>query len=577
MKEKTVVIIHYNTPELTAGAIGSLLKNGGGPFRVVVFDNSDKRPFEPATNVTVIDNTRGQVIDFEKELAKFPDRDRGIGCAKGCEFGSAKHMMTVQKLWELIPQGFVLMESDILIKKNIDEFFAEEYSVYGYCQKAQPHNPYGIGRMLPMLCWMNVPMLTREGARYFDPTRTYGLLPGGRNNRNNWYDTGAVLLEDILRKRPRLRGYHRDIREFVEHYGSASWKDNDVEKQMAWLAAHKHLLPTADENVKMPVYQPIAICAIGRLENRYAVEWVEHYKALGVSKIYIYDNNRPDDGETFHDVLADYEKDGLVQIIPHTGTQKQAYEDCYNRFSRYHDWMGFFDFDELVEVQNGRSIQDLLEGFGFADVLALNWRTMTDSGQLHYSPEPMKERFTEATGEDFAINRHVKSFVRSDVVGISMNDPHMPNAPRLNVANVHGIRIEQIPVQPQVIHDIARVDHYNTKSTEEWQAKVARGWKDASPEAIARRKANAMNYYFAINERSRDKEVILGIAPAEPEPEPAPAVQTSEPELPSFDEAQGTPVIPATKTAAAPTKPAAAKAKSSSKPKSGKRSTNKKK
>ena len=242
MKQKTVAIIHYNTPELTMAAIGSLLKNGGGPFRVVVFDNSDTRPFKRRMRgVKCIDNTKGQVIDFDKELEKYPERDRSIGCAKGCEFGSVKHMMTVQKLWELLPQGFVLMESDILIKKNIDEFFDEGYSVYGYCQKSQPHNPFHIGRMLPMLCWMNVPMLQREGAKYFDPARTYGLLPGGRQNRNNWYDTGAPLLEDILSKRPRLKGYHRDIREFVEHFGSGSWQNNSLDAHKAWLEQHKDL------------------------------------------------------------------------------------------------------------------------------------------------------------------------------------------------------------------------------------------------------------------------------------------------------------------------------------------------
>ena len=241
MRQKTVAIINYNTPELTMAAIGSLLKNGGGPFRVVVFDNSDQRPFEGATNVQVFDNTKGQIIDFDKELEKYPERDRSIGCAKGCEFGSVKHMMTVQKLWELLPDGFVLMESDVLIKKNIDEFFNEQYSVYGYCQKSQPYNPFGIGRMLPMLCWMNVPMLQREGAKYFDPERTYGLLPGGKQNRNNWYDTGAPLLEDILSKRPRLKGYHRDIREFVIHYGSASWQNNDVSAHQRWLNEYKDL------------------------------------------------------------------------------------------------------------------------------------------------------------------------------------------------------------------------------------------------------------------------------------------------------------------------------------------------
>ena len=242
MKKKTVVIINYNTPMLTEAAILSLRKHGGESYRVVVFDNSDREPFaRPMRGVEVIDNTQGQIIDFDRELERYHERDRSIGCAKGCEFGSAKHMMTVQKLWELIPYGFVLMESDILLKRPIDEFFDETQSVVGYCQQHQPYNPFGIGRMLPMLCYMNVPMLTREGARYFDQERTYGLLPGGRQNINNWYDTGAVLLADILAKRPRLIGRHVDIRLFVEHYGSGSWQNNDKAQQTVWLEQHREL------------------------------------------------------------------------------------------------------------------------------------------------------------------------------------------------------------------------------------------------------------------------------------------------------------------------------------------------
>ena len=516
MKQKTVAIIHYNTPELTMAAIGSLLKNGGGPFRVVVFDNSDQRPFEGATNVQVFDNTKGQIIDFEKELEKYPERDRSIGCAKGCEFGSVKHMMTVQKLWELLPQGFVLMESDVLIKKNIDEFFDEGYSVYGYCQKAQPNNPFHIGRMLPMLCWMNVPMLTREGAKYFDPTRTYGLLPGGRANRNNWYDTGSVLLEDILTKRPRLKGYHRDIREFVEHYGSGSWAKSDLSQQMAWLEQHKHLLPTADDNVRLPLRTKVAVCAIGRMENRYAVEWVEHYNRLGVDKIFIYDNNRVEDGELFQDVLQPYIEAGFVEIIPFcpdsTGNiQHTAYEDCYNHHNEEYAWIGFFDFDEFVEIQDGRSVHDLLRGFDFADVLVMNWRTMTDSGQLHYEDKPVKERFTEGTDEQFPINRHVKSFVRTGIEGIQFKDPHCPNAPKLRVVNVHGISVPQEPLQNHVIHDVARIDHYDTKSAEEWvTVKLKRGIPSGQVNSDNLRKHN-VEYFFSINQRTPEKEAILGV------------------------------------------------------------------
>ena len=46
------------------------------------------------------------------------------------------------------------------------------------------------------------------------------------------------------------------------------------------------------------------ICLVveGRLENRYAIEFVEYYKNLGFSHIFICDNNH-DGEEYFEDVL----------------------------------------------------------------------------------------------------------------------------------------------------------------------------------------------------------------------------------------------------------------------------------
>ena len=511
MKKKTVAIIHYNTPELTMAAIGSLLKNGGGPFRVVVFDNSDERPFDGATNVTVYDNTEGQIIDFDNELEKYPERDRSIGCAKGCEFGSVKHMMTVQKLWELLPQGFVLMESDILIKKNIDEFFDEGYSVYGYCQKAQPHNPFGIGRILPMLCWMNVPMLTREGAKYFDPTRTYGLLPGGRANRNNWYDTGAVLLEDILKARPRLKGYHRDIREFVEHYGSGSWVNNDINQQMAWLDAHKNLLPTADDNVRLPLRTKVAVCAIVRNENRYLREWIEWHKGLGVEKFFIYDNGHGDD-ENPRDVIGDDLQVVIVDWRDRDGnTQCEAYDECYREHGSEFDWMGFIDIDEFVQSET--PLPDVLSTLQ-ADVVALSWRMMTDNGLVHYDDRPVQERFTQPAEDLKPESQFVKSFVRGGIEGLSFErDPHMPHHPALEVVNPDGGKAPQCSVGTGS-REVAWIDHHFTKTAEEFVQKVNRSWPAIHDERIIEKEKNAVNHFFRFNERTAEKEAILGVKPA---------------------------------------------------------------
>ena len=49
----------------------------------------------------------------------------------------------------------------------------------------------------------------------------------------------------------------------------------------------------------------IALVAIGRRENQYAREWVQHHLAQGFDHIYIYDNNH--DGEDrFDTVLGDF-------------------------------------------------------------------------------------------------------------------------------------------------------------------------------------------------------------------------------------------------------------------------------
>lgn len=505
MKKKTVAIIHFNTPELTEACILSIRKHGGKDYRVVVFDNSDERPFRvQMAGVDVIDNTHGQLIDFDKLLSAFPQRNASIGCAKVCDFASVRHMRTVQELWRLLPDGFVLVESDVLIKKPIDEFFREEYSFVAYAQRHQPHNPFGIGRVLPMLCWLNVPKFVAEGVQYFDPNRTYGLK-ADRNDRTNWYDTGASLYEDVLSHRPRLKGLHIDIREFVEHFGSGSWKNNNLKAQAEWLKQHRKLWePEGCKNGK------VAVCAIGRLENRYAVEWVEHYKRLGVDKIFIYDNNRPEDGEVFADVLQPYIDNGLVEVTPWDGLQKQAYEDCYDRHNQEYEWMGFFDFDEMVIVEDENNLPTMLKQYT-ADVVVLSWRVMTDNELTQYDERPMVERFTEGTGEDFAINGHTKPFVHSGIAGISFNDPHCPNAPKLKVVNVLGEQVEQVPIQPRAMHRVAWVNHYDTKTAWEY---VNVKWKRGTccGDAYTEEKRKSMvDYFFGINKRTPEKESILGV------------------------------------------------------------------
>jgi hypothetical protein len=259
---KTIAIIHYNTPELTEAAILSVRKHSMVNYQIIVFDNSDTRPFtKRMKGVKVINNRKGQYVDFEAELAKYPDKE--IRMAKLSNHGSVKHMLSVQKLWELIPEGFILMESDVLIRKNFDFLWDEKYAACGKVKHMYGRNREK-DRILPWLCYMNVPLLTANGARYFDPERSWNLQHG-ENHPGNWWDTGACLLDDIRKTKPQLvcRCYQNLDMHYI-HYHGGSWRQKDLENQQKWIADHRDLWHIEDnKNAKIYIcahadFEPVA-------------------------------------------------------------------------------------------------------------------------------------------------------------------------------------------------------------------------------------------------------------------------------------------------------------------------------
>lgn len=210
-----VVIVHYNSPELTGAAIRSLNKTTPG-CRVHLFDNSDSRPFtEKIPNVEVIDNTNGQVIDFEEFLKDYPDRVME-DMAKS-NFGSAKHCKSVDYMMDILPDGFILMDSDVLIKKNIKPFRDMVYSVSGV-----EFGKHKVVLFQPFLCWINVPMLRKYGIRYFNGEKMWALT---YKEPERWYDTGAWLHEEVMRHR--LPWKFLNIYEYMIHFGHGSWRGNE--------------------------------------------------------------------------------------------------------------------------------------------------------------------------------------------------------------------------------------------------------------------------------------------------------------------------------------------------------------
>lgn len=259
----------------------------------------------------------------------------------------------------------------------------------------------------------------------------------------------------------------------------------------------------------------IALCAIGRRENLYAIEFVEHYKNLGFDNIFIIDNNH-DGEEHFEDVLYDYIKDDFVKIIDarnKTRCQAQEYGKFYNQYGNDYDWIAFFDFDEFLIVKD-KTVKEWLSSFpNDCQMVLTNWMTMTDNNLVRYDARPLMERFTEPMEYDkcvqygFPDNRHVKCIVKGGLGNITFGNPHVPNTP-LTAYNASNKRCQNSPFQP-IDYETAYIKHFTTKTIEEWMTrKMMVGVPDRSQKTFI---TSYNDRFFKINETTKEKLDYLKI------------------------------------------------------------------
>lgn len=487
-----ILIIHYNTPELTKALVKSINLHTPG-CNIYIFDNSDKKPFRMSDeNITILDNTQKQYFDFDAWLAQYPEKRR-----TGNNWGSAKHCKSVEICFDLIPDGFILLDSDVLLKRDISELWDETKPFVGAVEQQSCPKNSELRRLMPFVCYINVPMCRKNGIHYCNDKKMWQLVPDAPDRT---YDTGAWFLEDCLSHD--LQGTEIAWKHYCVHFGHGSWQKAITVSQKLWLNKHQNLF-----SVPVP---SIALCAIGRLENRYAKEFVGHYKSLGFAKLYIYDNNY-DGEEHFEDVIGQEISDGFVEIIDwrnRTNCQTAAYEDCYRNHGKDYDWIAFFDFDEFLLVSDtASSIQSILSTAKDFDCLMLSWQVMTDNDLIHYDPRPLMERFTTPMPNDrcctydFPENMHVKSIVRGGLSELKWKNPHVP-ATELRCCNAKGEEMKQSPFMP-IDHDAAFIRHFFTKTIDEWlNIKVKRGYPDKNTDGLRK---HAIDKFFQRNDSTEEK------------------------------------------------------------------------
>ena len=256
----------------------------------------------------------------------------------------------------------------------------------------------------------------------------------------------------------------------------------------------------------------VCICAIAKNENNYIREWVEWHKNIGISKIFLYDNNDMD-GERFEDVINDYIESNFVEVISllrgvSTGNrQSNAYIDCYKNKCLDYDWCAFIDIDEFINT-NGEDISAILSDNIYLkyNAIRLYYKMYKDDNIITINNcYNVKKRF-----KSFYISNYGKSIIKTNL-NINFIAPHGSREAEPSCDEL-GNYVTYLSDCSKISNNIPTfnkmwIDHYSFKSLEEYINKMNRGYpnfpKGENPPYLS------LKWFFSINGKTPEKLAYL--------------------------------------------------------------------
>ena len=212
-----------------------------------------------------------------------------------------------------------------------------------------------------------------------------------------------------------------------------------------------------------------AICVIIKDEQNYLDEWLDYHLNLGIDEIYLYE----DYGSLSHSTITEKYGDRV-----YLNSINVIFQNNFNWFRSYNpkgsliqeklfdwfpitykeqiDWVLFIDIDEFLILK--QPLHNLLNEFKDKTGLYLQWKYYGASGHIKKPKGKVMDMFTTSNANSLDFHYTYKSFV---------------NCKKFNgwIKPIHGVKDGVFPLSETGEHQ-AYVNHYFTKSWEEWKDKL---------------------------------------------------------------------------------------------------------
>ncbi len=226
------------------------------------------------------------------------------------------------------------------------------------------------------------------------------------------------------------------------------------------------------------------LCAIMKNEEPYIVEWVAYHRLLGFDRIVIYENDSSDGTPQLLEALAREKVIDEFVAWPSTNSSPQltAYADGAAKCKS--DWIMFLDADEFLNIHSHPGVSEYIADFPQdAVAVGVNWRVFGSSGQTTFKEGLVVERFQQASLASDKANYHIKSLVRpGNIVSMHIHEPEMKDGTFYTGSGNRYVAARQ-GISKIVDWSHAQVNHYFTKSRQEYDVKKSRGNANRRPDA----------------------------------------------------------------------------------------------
>ena len=220
----------------------------------------------------------------------------------------------------------------------------------------------------------------------------------------------------------------------------------------------------------------LSLCLIAKDENAYLKEWLEYHILLGVEHFWIYDN---ESRTPLAEPIKEYIRKGWVTLntIQGKAVQLYAYDHCIQAYGRFSKWIGFIDTDEFLVPKITDDLKELLAGYEEYAGLSVSSLFFGSGGNTSRPVSGQVSGYRLRTPEALSKNRFIKSIVQPDKVIHPVSPHSFLYKDGHYCVNENFARVDS-QFFPCNVNKI-QLNHYYTRSAEEWKEKKIRGRGDS--------------------------------------------------------------------------------------------------